>query len=126
MSLEVCSQLHHIFCPVGSMVSSSSSCKKNIQMYLFRSSCPDLFCKKVVLKNFTKFTGKHLCQSLFVNKVAGLRPATFFKKSLWRRCLSVNFAKISKTIFFFGTPPVATSVCYRIQLLIGIWCQGVS
>ena len=28
----------------------------------------------VVLKNFTKFTGKHLGQSLFLNKVAGLRP----------------------------------------------------
>ena len=29
--------------------------------------------RKAVLKNFTKFTGKHLCQSLFFNKVAGLR-----------------------------------------------------
>ena len=28
----------------------------------------------MVLKNFTKFTGKHLCQSLFFNKVAGLGP----------------------------------------------------
>ena len=28
--------------------------------------------KKGVIKNFAKFTGKHLCQSLF-NKVAGLR-----------------------------------------------------
>ena len=26
------------------------------------------------LKNLAKFTGKHLCQSLFFNKVAGLRP----------------------------------------------------
>ena len=30
--------------------------------------------EKVVYKNFAKFTGKHLCQSLFFNKVAGLRP----------------------------------------------------
>ena len=29
--------------------------------------------KKVVLRNFTKFTGKHLCQSLLFNKVAGLQ-----------------------------------------------------
>ena len=28
--------------------------------------------KKGVLKNFAKFTGKHLCQSLLFNKVAGL------------------------------------------------------
>ena len=28
--------------------------------------------KRGVLRNFTKFTGKHLCQILFINKVAGL------------------------------------------------------
>ena len=41
---------------------------------------PEEFCKKGVLRNFAKFKGKHLCQSLFFNKVAGLRPATLFKK----------------------------------------------
>ena len=30
----------------------------------FRSSCPEVFCKPGVLKNFAKFTGKHLCQSV--------------------------------------------------------------
>ena len=35
-----------------------------------RSSRPEMFCKKGVLRNFTKSTGKHLCQSLFFNKVA--------------------------------------------------------
>ena len=30
------------------------------------------FCKKGVLKNFAKFPGKHLCRSLFFNRVAGL------------------------------------------------------
>ena len=39
---------------------------------LFRSSRPGVFCKKGVLRNFAKFTGKHLCQRLFFNKVAGL------------------------------------------------------
>ena len=34
---------------------------------------PEVFCKKDFLKNFTKFTGKRLCQSLFFNKIAGLR-----------------------------------------------------
>ena len=33
-----------------------------------RSSHPEVFCKKVALKKFTKFTGKHLCQSLFFSK----------------------------------------------------------
>ena len=40
----------------------------------FRSSCPEVFYKKGVLRNFAKFTGKHLCQSLIFNKLAGLRP----------------------------------------------------
>ena len=35
--------------------------------------------KTSVLRNFAKFTGKHLCKSLFFNKVAGLRPATLLK-----------------------------------------------
>ena len=30
-----------------------------------RSSCPEVFCEKEVLKNFAKFTGKHLCWRLF-------------------------------------------------------------
>ena len=32
--------------------------------------------KKGALRNFAKFTGKHLCQRLFFNKVAGLRQIT--------------------------------------------------
>ena len=31
-----------------------------------------MFCKKDVLRNVAKFTEKHLCQSLFLSKVAGL------------------------------------------------------
>ena len=37
-----------------------------------RSSHKRCSIKKVVLKIFAKFTVKHLCQSLFFNKVAGL------------------------------------------------------
>ena len=38
-----------------------------------RSNCPEVLQKKGALRNFAKFTGKHLCQSLFFNKVAGLK-----------------------------------------------------
>ena len=31
-----------------------------------RSSRPEVFCKKGVLRHFAKFTRKHLCQSLFI------------------------------------------------------------
>ena len=36
--------------------------------------------RKGVLRNLTKFAGKHLCQGLFFNKVAGLRPVLLLKK----------------------------------------------
>ena len=45
--------------------------------------------KKVVLRNFTKFTGKHLRQSF--------RPATLLKKRLWHMCFPVNFVKFLRT-----------------------------
>ena len=54
---------------------------------------------KGVFRNFTKFTGKHLCQTLSFNKLAGLRPATSSKKILWHRCFPVNFAKFLRTFF---------------------------
>ena len=63
-----------------------------------RSSCPEVFCKKGVLTNFTKFTGKHLCQSLFFNKVSDLRPAALFKKSM-AQVFSCEFCEISKNTF---------------------------
>ena len=59
---------------------------------------PEVFCKKHFLRNFTKFTGKHLRQSLYFNKVAGL--STLFKKNLWHRCFPVNFVKFLRTPFF--------------------------
>ena len=54
---------------------------------------------KGVLKNFLKFTEKHLCQSLFFEKVAGLRPGTLLKKRLWHRCFPVNFAEFLRKTF---------------------------
>ena len=45
---------------------------------VFRSSHQKCSVKKGVLRNFAKFTGKHLCQSLFFNEVAG---DTFFYRT---------------------------------------------
>ena len=63
-----------------------------------RSSRPEVFSKKSVLRKFAKFTEKH--QSLFFNKVAGLRSATLLKNRLWQACFPVNFAKFLRTPFF--------------------------
>ena len=50
----------------------------------------EVFCKKGALKNFAKFTGKHLC----------LRPATLFKRDSGTVVFPVNFAKFLRTPFF--------------------------
>ena len=55
----------------------------HVNKIILTSSCPEVFCGKGVLKNFTKFTGKHLCKSIFFDKDAGLRPATSLKKRFW-------------------------------------------
>ena len=60
---------------------------------------PEVFCKKGVLKNFAEFTGIHMYQKLFLNKVAFLRPAALLKKRPWHRCFSVNFMKFLRTLF---------------------------
>ena len=64
--------------------------------------------KNDVLRNFTKFAGKHLCQSLFFNKVAGLsafRSAELSSYSLidWGSCEIARFyGKIVFVIFDIG------------------------
>ena len=52
--------------------------------WLCRNSHQMCSMKKGVLRNFTKFLGKHLCQGLFLNKVAGLSPLI---KSFYRGLL---------------------------------------
>ena len=77
-----------------------------------RSSRPEVFCRKGVLRNFAKSTGKHLCHSLFFNKVAGL------KKEALAQVFSCEFCEISKSIFFYRTPPVAVSANLHRQFVL--------
>ena len=79
----------------------------NLKIYLTKvekrvdgSNLPEVFCKKGVLRNFAKFTGKRLYQSLFFKKVAGFRPITLLKKRLGHRCFPVNLMKFLRTPFF--------------------------
>ena len=73
---------------------------------VFSSSRPEVFCKKFILKNFAKFTGKHLCQGLFFNKVAGLRPhaCNSIKKETPALVFSCEFCEISNNTFLYRTP----------------------
>ena len=76
-----------------------------------RSSRPAVLCKKGVLKNFVKFTGKHLCRSAFLNTVANLTPATLLKKILRHRFFLVNFT------WYFNYP----KYFFKRETLYTIW-----
>ena len=58
-----------------------------------------MFCKKNRRSyKFRKIHRKTPVPSFFVNKVAGLRPATLLKKRLWHRSFPVNFVKFLRTV----------------------------
>ena len=67
---------------------------------------------KVALRNFAKFTGKHLCQSLFFNKVVGRRPqaCNFIKKETLVQVFRSEFCEICKNTFFTDHPWATASV----------------
>ena len=61
----------------------------------FRSSHQRCSIKKAVLKSFAKFTGKHLRQSLFLNKVCN-----FNKKETLAQVFSCELCEKSKNTYF--------------------------
>ena len=63
--------------------------KRVLQSY--RSNHRKRSVKKGVLKNLTKFTGKHLFQSLFFNKVTGLRFSLQWKVFLLMEVISFQW-----------------------------------
>ena len=56
------------------------------RMALPRSSRSEVFCRKSVLRNSTKFTGKHVCQRLLLIK------------RIWHRFFPLNFAEFLRTL----------------------------
>ena len=77
----------------------SAEIKSSLKSWNFRSSHRSCSFKKGVVRNFAKFAGKHLCQRLFFNKVAGLRPANLLKKESMAQVFSCEFCEISKSTF---------------------------
>ena len=73
--------------------------KLELHWNISRNSHQRCSIKKGVLRNFAKFTRKNLRQSVFVNKVTGLRSATLLTKRLWHRCFLVNFAQFLRPPF---------------------------
>ena len=83
----------------------------------------EMFCKKGAPRNFTKFTWKHLCWSLFFNKIAGLRPKNLLKRDsdtgvFW--WILLNFLRTP----FLQNP---SGGCFLIKdLFLSIFCKEKS
>ena len=94
-----------------------------------RSSHRRCSIKKGVLRNFTKFTGKHLCRSLFFNKVVGWGLQLYWKGD-FGTVFSWKFCEISKNASFsehlwataFDTKISAKRVYCYCMLLPSIAC----
>ena len=70
----------------------------NCWLVLSDSSNVDNVTRRSVNKNFAKFTGKHLCQSLFCNNDAG-KPSSFFIHRTPPRLLN-NFQEMQRQLEF--------------------------
>lgn len=68
-------------------------------------------------------TGKHLHRNLFFSKVAGINPATLFKKTLRHRCFPVNFENFVRTLFIEHhrvTDPETQFMSFKVAVLKNI------
>ena len=66
----------------------------------FRSSHPEVFLGKGVLKICSKFTGEHPCRSVISIKLqskATAKQSNFIEITLWHRCSPVNLLHIFRT-----------------------------
>ena len=70
-----------------------------IEKDMFRSRHRRCSVTKDVIRKFSKFTGKHLCQRLFLNKVASA-ACNFNEKEALAQVFSYEFYEISKNAFF--------------------------
>ena len=86
-------------------------------LFTFRGSCPEVFCKKVFLKNFAKFTSKCLCWSLFLISCRS-ESCNFIEKGLLQSdFLIVLRNRVSMNVWFWYFLKL---LIYNIRLLIGL------
>ena len=65
------------------------------ELLRWQKQLPGVFCKKGVLKDFAKFTRKHLCWSFFWTKLQA-EAFNCIKNRLHHRCFAANFVKFLK------------------------------
>ena len=81
-----------------------------------QSQFPKGALQKRVLRDFAKFTGKHLCQSLFINKVAGQGQQLYLKRHPGTS-VSCEFWEILKNTFLYRTPLIVVTSSSKLMFL---------
>ena len=83
---------------------------------------PEVFCKKGVLKNFSNFTGKHLCWGIFLIKLHEWKPVTLKKETL-TQVVPVKFTKFLRAPIQFL---ISKNICERLLLKRNICVKWVN
>ena len=76
---------------------------------MIQNSRLEVLYKIGALRNFAKFTGKHLCRSLYFLMKLQAWGLQLYLKEFPTQVFSCEFCKNSKNFFFHRTPPVAAS-----------------
>ena len=82
---------------------SFQKCRSSRSQMFFRSSRPEMFCKKAVLKDFPKFTRKHLFQNLLITKVAGQGRQLYLKRDPLSCCFLWILRNLEEHLFLPNT-----------------------
>ena len=82
--------------------------------------------RKCVLRNFAKFIGKHLCQSLYFNKVAAFfnKACNFIKIETLTQVFSYEFCEIFKNTVIMEHVWATASVMFLKGFLF-LWYPGI-
>ena len=97
-------------------------------MWQRRRCHTEVFCKNAVLKDFAKFTGKHVCHNLFFNKFE-TEVCNFFRNEILAQVSSCGFSEIFQNTYlqktFVGCFCSKYSYIYVLFLVKCIICKGV-
>ena len=99
----------------------------NFKNTLNRSS-RQVVCKKSVLKNFTKLTGKHLCLGRVSFLIKRPEVCNCIKKDNLTQLFSCEFYEIFKNTYFYRTPMVAVSesISTHFKSLVSLYISAIN
>ena len=116
--LEIGQGLSINSCSVDVSTIKSPLLKQQIYLKIPRISHQRCSRKKGVRRNFAKFTGKHLCQSLFFKPQA----CNFIKKETLAQVFSCEFCETSKNTFFTEHLWATASECLQyVRCRSSVW-----